>query len=837
MIEAFHRDTIKYALGILILLAFILILGIYLLFLGRFPLGGNVNGAGLFFAGQGGDEVNQRLSTVQAEIEETLARVRALEASRAPAPVTRTPSVNITPAPAPQFLKINQFTASHTLVPSGTQVTFSYSAINTARGQSFRLLLQCPPGVIATYANGANVCRGSIAQALPIDNSGTYSVTLSNNSSESGVIIAVLLASDITDNSIFFRDSRVMTVTVMPSNNFNVVSNANASISLTSNPSGAPAPASISFTATLSDLASCVQSHWDFGDGITSENFAVCPHNVSTIRARTLFETHQYNQPGTYTSTFYAGDRRASNTIYVSAPTALFSAPSYYNPPIYTYNPPVYNYTYTQPPAYNYNYPSLPDVPTIPRNFRATASNSSGVTLSWSAPTYGNVVNYTIYRRGGNILDIPVSGSPSPCSNTGVSTCYYTVSGNLTGFTDGNVSAGNTYTYRIVAGNGYGSSDFSDSLTVNLAESNSPTVPRTFTASVNGGRIILNWSAPSSGNVANYTIYRKGGGSLQVPISTSSGACNTGDLNLCYYFVGGQTFTLTDSNLFPNTAYTYRIIASNPFGASEYSDSLTVTSGQVDPPVSTPTLNPANRVDSLGMVQLAWNSVGANFYRVYRSTNRGDALPTNDDNVSGCTVSSTNPCFLTVASGDTKIFSTNIIDNRYDATRTYFYRVKAYGANGTSNYSNEVQALPSFIAPPPSPAPTPLPPPPPAPTPAPAPDPVITSFMIDGQTTPTVPSGALMTVSYSGTNVASYKLFLSCSANVMVSDLNTGANLCRTSQNDAISINGSGTFQFAVYNLNNGDRIVSATLLALRSNGTLSNSLTRNITVHAQPGF
>jgi hypothetical protein len=963
MIEISHKDVVKYLLGILILLAFLAILGIYLFFLGRFPLGGNNYGAGVLLAGQqnNDDEVNQRISAVQREIDETLARVRELENANKPAvkPVTNTNTTTAAPA-EPKILKITRFTASQALVTSGTQVNFSYASENLSRGVSYRLLLQCPTGVSAIYSNGVNVCRRSITEALPIDNSGNYSATLSNGTSEPATIIAVLLASDITDGLINFRDSKVITVTVMPTGNYVSYNNSDYTLLLTATPSGAPAPATISFTATLDDLNTCVQSHWEFGDGITSESSAVCLNSVSSIRSRTLFQNHQYNQPGTYTATFYAGSKKVSRTIYISAATTYYSNPTYtpyytYTQPTYNYVPPVYNYTYNpqpQPPVYTYNYPSLPDVPTVPTNFRAVSSSNNSVTLNWSAPTYGNVVNYTIYRRGGSSLATPISSSSSTCGNTSGSTCHYTVSGNLTSFTDNNVASGDTYTYRIVANNGYGTSNFSDSLTVTLAESNSPTVPRTFTATVNGGRIILNWSAPTGGNVSSYTIYRRGGNSLPVPVTISPRSCNTSDLDLCYFFVGGSTFSLTDANLLPNTTYTYRIIATNPFGTSEYSDSLTIVSGQAEPAVSTPTLNPANRVDGLGLTQLSWNSVGASYYKVLRSTNRNDAIPSNEDLISGCTTGTTNSCFLSL-SGDERIFSTQVNDTRYDTSRIFYYRVRAYSSNGASNWSNEVTANPNTITitPPPivlqtitfssnpvvpivasngttmamcqtsnsistsrlrafttdtlgrdkrfcsftsmdtqsgvfrykfgcygpndrstvdgsllmgtarnfvceevdaSGIPlvpsnsrsivrncnsgdagtdaicngTTLTPPPPVA------DPVITSYTVDGQTSPNVSSGSLLNLSYSGTNVSSYKLFVQCPANVAATDQSNSSNLCRTNQNDAVSITGGGSYQFAIFNTGSTNQTVNATLLAFRANGTLSHSITRLIVVN-----
>ena len=72
--------------------------------------------------------------------------------------------------------------------------------------------------------------------------------------------------------------------------------------------------------------------------------------------------------------------------------------------------------------------------------------------------------------------------------------------------------------------------------------------------------------------------------------------------------------TLTDSNLFPNTVYTYRIIASNPFGASDYSDSLMAIRTAIT------SWNPNNesgsRRDNILATLLTWNSVGANYYKV-----------------------------------------------------------------------------------------------------------------------------------------------------------------------------------------------------------------------------
>ncbi|MBI3633410.1 MAG: hypothetical protein HY226_03910, partial [Candidatus Vogelbacteria bacterium] len=116
------------------------------------------------------------------------------------------------------------------------------------------------------------------------------------------------------------------------------------------------------------------------------------------------------------------------------------------------------------------------------------------------------------------------------------------------------------------------------------------------------------------------------------------------------------------------------------------------------------------------------------------------------------------------------------------------------------------------------------------------PDPVITNFLIAGQTTATVNSGASVGLTFSSTNAASYKILFQCPANVAIPDAG-GNNMCRSGESDAIQFPLTGSLQTAIFNMTASNQQVNVTLYALRSNGSSSNSVTRAITVHPQPGF
>lgn len=142
--------------------------------------------------------------------------------------------------------------------------------------------------------------------------------------------------------------------------------------------------------------------------------------------------------------------------------------------------------------------------PGNPNSLTGSAAQCEKASLSWTAPSSGaSFTNYRIYRKTTN----------SSYSIAG------TVGTNPTSYTD-NVAAG-SYTYMVKAVSA-GGAESNPSNEINLdVTACPPGGPNSLSASQQGCDIILSWSAPSSGVVIKYNIYRSSvSGSLGSLIGT-----------------------------------------------------------------------------------------------------------------------------------------------------------------------------------------------------------------------------------------------------------------------------------------------------------------------------
>ncbi len=197
-----------------------------------------------------------------------------------------------------------------------------------------------------------------------------------------------------------------------------------------------------------------------------------------------------------------------------------------------------------------------------------------------------------------------------------------------------------------------------DELTVTPATASVPAGPAGLVVVPGNTTATLSWTASASGSPTSYTVYRgtKSDGEVSTPVGT----------------VSGTTTTFTDSGLHNGTTYFYNVAANNSVGVSPDSNEVSVAPavpGAIPPA-------PAGLVATAGnaSVTLTWNaSAGATSYSIYRGTAPG-------------------------AEGATPIgtaTSASFADAGLTNGTTYYYKVTASNANGTSANSSEVNAAPT----------------------------------------------------------------------------------------------------------------------------------------------
>ena len=288
--------------------------------------------------------------------------------------------------------------------------------------------------------------------------------------------------------------------------------------------------------------------------------------------------------------------------------------------------------------------------PAAPTGLSATPG-SGFVQLSWNEVTGAG--SYVVYRG-------TTSGSASPFA-TGVL---------LTNFKDLNTNNGTMYYYRVAAV--VGSVLGQQSSQVNATPQATPTpvqppaVPTGLAATAGNAQVSLQWTGVSG--ATGYNLFRSTSSSLQGD-QIATGLTSASFVNL---------------NLTNGTTYFYRVAATNSGGSSLPSAPVSAT--PVAPPAPPPPPSvPTGLAATAGnaQVSLVWGGVtGATGYTVYRTTTAG-------------------------AQGDpimTGLASPSFINTGLTNGTTYYYRVAASNANGSSAPSTQVSAKP--LAPPVPAAPT-----------------------------------------------------------------------------------------------------------------------------------
>src|SRR3989442_1167087 len=248
-------------------------------------------------------------------------------------------------------------------------------------------------------------------------------------------------------------------------------------------------------------------------------------------------------------------------------------------------------------------------VPSAPQNLQAAAGNAQ-VSLSWTAPSSNGgsaITNYKIYRS----------------TSSGTETLLTTV-GNVVSYTDGTVTNGQIYYYKVSAVNSVGESPQSNEASATPTAppppppSTVPSAPQNLQAAAGNAQVSLSWTAPSSNGgsaITNYKIYR----------STSSGTETL-------LTTVGNVVSYTDGTVTNGQIYYYKVSAVNSVGESPQSNEASATpTAPPPPPPSTVPSAPQNLQAAAGnaQVSLSWTAPSSNGgsaitnYKIYRSTSSG----------------------------------------------------------------------------------------------------------------------------------------------------------------------------------------------------------------------
>ena len=190
--------------------------------------------------------------------------------------------------------------------------------------------------------------------------------------------------------------------------------------------------------------------------------------------------------------------------------------------------------------------PSEP--PAKPRGLEATATHDQ-VVLTWDDPGDDSITGYVILRRvrvndQGGDFSVLVSNTETAATT----------------YTDNEVAASTTYTYRIKAINEHGTSERSRWVHIDTPAPPVPDKPRGLEATASNGQVVLTWEDPQDDSITGYVILRR------LP-----GVDQEGQFDELVANTGTAAITYTDTSVEAETRYTYRIKAINEHGASERS--------------------------------------------------------------------------------------------------------------------------------------------------------------------------------------------------------------------------------------------------------------------------
>ncbi len=283
------------------------------------------------------------------------------------------------------------------------------------------------------------------------------------------------------------------------------------------------------------------------------------------------------------------------------------------------------------------NEASATTVLTAPASLNAQASSSSEVVLTW-ADRSASESGFTIER--------------SPLTDTSYAPIA-TVGANTTSFTDSGLSESTKYWYRVRAYNADTTSAYASEKQATTLH-DLPAAPSALgTTSVLPDKVSLSWK-DNSDNESGFKIQRKEGATgTFVDIRTT--------------VANATAYTDNDKALKDGTLYFYRVSASNSAGDSAFSSEVAATTILKSPDSLT-----AQAVSS-SQVSLTWSdrSAAETGYTIERSP-------------------VTNTSYTAIATVNAN--TTSFTDSGLAAATKYWYRVRAFNPNATSDYAKEKSA-------------------------------------------------------------------------------------------------------------------------------------------------
>jgi len=310
--------------------------------------------------------------------------------------------------------------------------------------------------------------------------------------------------------------------------------------------------------------------------------------------------------------------------------------------------------------AYNASGPSDPsniatastNLPAPPTSLFATVASSTQIDLAWIDQA-SNEDNFIVQRCAGVGCDADETNFVQIAM----------LAANVVVYSNGGLSAGQTYTYRVRATNSVGNSGFSNIATAHLVV---PADPAGLSATtVSASRISLAWTDNAT-NEAGYRVERCAG------VGCEGNASNFAQIAA---LAANITSHVDSVGLTIGQSYGYRVVAYNAIGNSGYSGTATATTILPTAPSSLDAVTISNT-----QVNLTWadNATNETSYEVERCSG----------------VACVNFAQIAVLGQN----ATTYQNTGLTADVEYRYRVRAVNAAGASAYSNIDNAATNFPA-------------------------------------------------------------------------------------------------------------------------------------------
>ncbi|MCX6081565.1 MAG: multicopper oxidase domain-containing protein [Chloroflexi bacterium] len=322
--------------------------------------------------------------------------------------------------------------------------------------------------------------------------------------------------------------------------------------------------------------------------------------------------------------------------------------------------------TFATIPANTVSYPDTTVIAGSSYAYRVMAKNSGGVSA------YSNTVSVTILAAPTSLVATLLSSTrirltwiDNATTETGFNVerstnggAYVTIvtapartgTGSVT-YTDNTVLSGNIYSYQVKAINGLNSSAYSN--LVSVIDGSTPTAPSNLTATIlaNPLRVRVSW-VDNATNEASFVLERSDNGGPFTLLATLPARNGTGNVNY------------TDTTAPTGGTYTYRVMAKNGVGSSAYSNTFSVS--LIVPASPSNATATVIRNGTTDQVTLNWtdNANNETRFAIERSTNAAFTA------VTAYTVNANIVTFQQTT----------------QRARTYYYRIQATNAVGTSTW-------------------------------------------------------------------------------------------------------------------------------------------------------